>query len=111
MPRKRFTHERTAFALRQAENGATVEEVCPAEATRTTSPLQQGTSKPSDAQRRFEAGATTVPSWARIGRLPVQGCSSNEAWRMSRRTRFRLAGGSPELRLARFSRAVTRRWL
>ncbi len=27
MPRKRFTHERTAFALRQAENGATVEEV------------------------------------------------------------------------------------
>ena len=28
MPRKRFTHERIAFALRQAENGATVEEVC-----------------------------------------------------------------------------------
>ena len=28
MPRKRFTHERIAFALRQAESGATVEEVC-----------------------------------------------------------------------------------
>jgi putative transposase len=28
MPRKRFTHEQIAFALRQAENGATVEEVC-----------------------------------------------------------------------------------
>src|SRR5919107_1532629 len=27
MPRKRFTHEQIAFALRQAENGATVEEV------------------------------------------------------------------------------------
>lgn len=28
MPRKRFTNERIAFALRQAENGATVDEVC-----------------------------------------------------------------------------------
>ena len=36
-----------------------------AKATRTTSPFQQGISKPSDAQRWFEAGATTVPSWAR----------------------------------------------
>jgi len=42
-----------------------------AKATRTTSPFQQGISKPSDAQRRFEAGATTVPSWARVGRLAV----------------------------------------
>ena len=28
MPRQRFTNERIAFALRQAENGATVDEVC-----------------------------------------------------------------------------------
>ncbi len=28
MPRKRFTNEQIAFALRQAENGATVDEVC-----------------------------------------------------------------------------------
>ena len=28
MPRKRFTNEHIAFALRQAENGATVDEVC-----------------------------------------------------------------------------------
>ena len=27
MPRKRFTNEQIAFALRQAENGATVDEV------------------------------------------------------------------------------------
>jgi hypothetical protein len=80
-----------------------------AKATRTTSPSQQGISKPSEAQRRFEAGATTVPSWARIGRLPVCGRGVREAWRIGRRTRFRLTDGSSELRLARFSRAVTRR--
>ena len=28
MPRKRFTNEQIAFALRQAENGATVDEGC-----------------------------------------------------------------------------------
>ncbi|GJE18819.1 IS3 family transposase ISMra1 [Methylobacterium marchantiae] len=28
MPRKRFTNEQIAFALRQAENSATVDEVC-----------------------------------------------------------------------------------
>lgn len=28
MPRKRFTNEQIAFALRQAENGTTVEEIC-----------------------------------------------------------------------------------
>ena len=28
MPRKRFTNEQIAFTLRQAENGATVNEVC-----------------------------------------------------------------------------------
>ena len=28
MPRKRFTNEQVAFALRQAENGATVDEIC-----------------------------------------------------------------------------------
>lgn len=28
MPCKRFTNEQTAFALRQAENGATVDEIC-----------------------------------------------------------------------------------
>jgi putative transposase len=28
MPRKRFTDEQTAFALRQAEDGAMVDEVC-----------------------------------------------------------------------------------
>ena len=28
MPRNRFTNEQIAFALRQAENGATVDEVC-----------------------------------------------------------------------------------
>ncbi|GJD74135.1 hypothetical protein CFIICLFH_2369 [Methylobacterium goesingense] len=30
MPRKRFTNEQIAFDLRQAENGATVDEVCAA---------------------------------------------------------------------------------
>ena len=28
MPRRRFTNEQIAFALRQAENGTTVEEIC-----------------------------------------------------------------------------------
>ena len=28
MPRKRFTNEQIAFALRQDENGATADEVC-----------------------------------------------------------------------------------
>ena len=28
MPRKRFTNEQIALALRQAENGATVDELC-----------------------------------------------------------------------------------
>jgi hypothetical protein len=28
MPRKRFTNEQIAFALRQVENGATVDEIC-----------------------------------------------------------------------------------
>jgi putative transposase len=28
MPRNRFTNEQVAFALRQAENGAPVEEIC-----------------------------------------------------------------------------------
>jgi len=28
MPRKRFTNEQIAFALRQAENGSSVEEIC-----------------------------------------------------------------------------------
>ena len=28
MPRKRFTNEQIAFALRQAENGASADEVC-----------------------------------------------------------------------------------
>ena len=28
MPSERFTNEQIAFALRQAENGATVDEVC-----------------------------------------------------------------------------------
>ncbi|MGE8131816.1 transposase [Methylobacterium sp. NPDC080182] len=28
MPRKRFSNEQIAFALREAENGATVDEVC-----------------------------------------------------------------------------------
>jgi hypothetical protein len=80
-----------------------------AKAMRTTSPFQQEISKPSDAQRRFEAGATTAPSWARIGRLPVCGYSVSEARCMRRRTRFRLTGGSQEACLARFSRAATRR--
>jgi hypothetical protein len=80
-----------------------------AKATRTASPFQQPISKPSDAQRRLEAGATTAPSCARPIRRPVQGCSSKEAWRMSRKTRFRLTGGPPAPRLALFSRAATRR--
>ena len=28
MPRRRFTNEQIAFALRQSESGATVEEIC-----------------------------------------------------------------------------------
>ena len=35
--------------------------------------IPAGISRPSEAQRRVEAGATTVPPWARIGRLPVWG--------------------------------------
>ena len=44
-----------------------------AKATRTTSPFQQGILRPSEARRRLEAAAMTVPWWARIGRLLVWG--------------------------------------
>lgn len=39
----------------------------------------------------------------------MQGCSSRRAMRMRRKTRLWLRPGLPELRLARFSKAVTRR--
>jgi hypothetical protein len=80
-----------------------------ANAMRTTSPFQQVISNPSEAQRWLEAGAMTTPSCARMTLLPVQGCSRSEAMRIRRKTRLWLSDGLPEPRLARFSRAVTRR--
>ena len=62
---------------------------------RTTSPFQQGMSKPSEAQRWLEAGATTVPSWARMARRPVCGCRSREERRMRRKTRLWVSVACP----------------
>ena len=59
-----------------------------AKATRTTSRFQQGISKPSEDQRWFDAAAMTVPSCARMGCRAVWGWSSNDAWRMRRKTRL-----------------------
>ncbi len=52
-----------------------------AKAARTTSPYQQAAaaSKLSGAERRFEAGAMTVPSWARIDRLQECGCEKKRS--------------------------------
>lgn len=59
MPCKRFTNERTAFALRQAENGATVDEVC-----RTRVDLIRAGRDPIDLACKFEPSAqTTIRNW------------------------------------------------
>ena len=48
-------------------------QVSTANTTRATSPFQQPTSKASDDQRWFEAGAITRPSCARMGLVPTLG--------------------------------------
>jgi transposase-like protein len=53
MPRKRFTNEQIAFALRQAENGATVDEVC----------RKMGVSEPTGYRwKNFDAPSLRQPS-------------------------------------------------
>ena len=59
MPRKRFTHERIAFALRQAENGATVEEVC----------RELGVSEPTFYRWKKQFAGMGVPEIRRLKQL------------------------------------------
>lgn len=80
-----------------------------ANATWTVLPFQHGMMRPSEAQRRFGAGSTTLPLCTRMLRLAVQGGSVSAAQRMRRSTRCRFTSGSPAAHLDRFSRAVTRR--
>lgn len=46
-----------------------------ANATWTISPLQQEMTSPSEAHRWFDPGATTLPSYVRMTRFAVLGCS------------------------------------
>ncbi len=59
MPRKRFTHEQIAFALRQAENGATVEEVC----------RKMGASEPTFYRWKKQFAGMGVPEIRRLKQL------------------------------------------
>lgn len=49
MKRKRFSEEQIAFALRQADSGTTIEEIC----------RKMGVSEPT-----FTAGRKFTPAWA-----------------------------------------------
>jgi|GEM_PF-3569769 len=72
MPRKRFTNEPIAFAMRQAENGATVDEVCRkmgvTEAVRI--PLHPGSTLTRRTGDQSKKGASRVVSrrspWAAL---------------------------------------------
>ena len=59
MPRERFTHEQIAFALRRAENGATVEEVC----------RELGVSEPTLYRRKKQFAGMGVPEIRRLKQL------------------------------------------
>jgi hypothetical protein len=59
---------------------------------------------------RTRSGSRAVSDSANANAgLPVQGCSSRQAMRIRRKTRLWLRRGRPADRLARFSKAVTRR--
>jgi putative transposase len=49
MPKKKFSDEQIAFALRQADSGTAVGEIC---------------RKMSIAERRFIGGRRSMPGWA-----------------------------------------------
>src|SRR5919199_1359568 len=59
MPRKRFTNEQIAFALRQAENGATVDEVC----------RKMGVSEPTFYRWKKQFAGMGVPEIRRLKQL------------------------------------------
>ena len=59
MPRKRFTNEQIAFALRQAENGASVDEVC----------RKMGVSEPTFYRRKKQFVGMGVPEIRRLEQL------------------------------------------
>ncbi len=59
MPRRRFTREQIAIALRQAEDGATVEEVC----------REMGVSEPTSYRWKERSAGTGVPEIRRLERL------------------------------------------
>lgn len=56
MPRKRFTNEQITFALRQAENGATVDEVC----------RKMGVSEPTFDRRKKQFVGMGAPEIRRL---------------------------------------------
>jgi putative transposase len=62
LPRKRFTTEQIAFALRQAENGSTVDEVC-----RT-----MGVSEPTFYRWKKQFTGMGVPEIRRLKQLEAE---------------------------------------
>lgn len=62
MPRKRFTTEQIAFALRQAENGSTVEEIC----------RKMGVSKTTFYRWKKQFTGMGVPEIRRLKQLEVE---------------------------------------
>jgi putative transposase len=59
MPRKRFTNEQIAFALRQAENGTPIEEIC----------RKMGVSEPSFNRWKKQFSGMGVPEIRRLKQL------------------------------------------
>ena len=59
MPRKRFTNEQMAFALRQSESGITVEEIC----------RKMGVSEPTFYRWRKQFVGMGVPEIRRLKQL------------------------------------------
>ena len=59
MPRKRFTNEQIAFALRQSESGTTVEEIC----------RKMGVSEPTFYRWRKQFVGMGVPEIRRLKQL------------------------------------------
>ena len=59
MPRKRFTNEQIAFALRQSESGTTVEEIC----------RKMGVSEPTFYRWKKQFVALGVPEIRRLKQL------------------------------------------
>ncbi|AMB44419.1 transposase [Methylobacterium sp. AMS5] len=73
MPRKRFTNEQIAFALRQAETGASVDEVC----------RKMGVSEPTFYRWKKQFVGVGVPEIRRLKQLEDENSKLKRAGRRS----------------------------